>query len=406
MPTPRYKLPYGELDNALLRLDTLLSGAWSPRIAAIVQATRTFAYHGGTNSAGVIIPDGTIVIPDGGTYYVQRTAAGVVSADALLSFPAKIPIARCTTAGDKLTNFEDMRDVAMAQLAMLLNGGVDGQVLKNVAGIVTWGAGGGSGGAADFVPDTDNAFDIGTLLKQWRTGRFKTSVVTPKLSNPGGGTVLETLTQTGGLTLTGTSAGYTLTRPAASGANWDQQAIAAAGIAGSAHVTAKATFADKRIMLGLSVNPAASASYLTIDYAIHVNNLGQVSAWNSGVQQGSTLTTYVAGDVFTISYSGTTIEFAKNGVVFYTKTIAANLVLKFDSSFYDPSGQLMDVVFSHVNVTTIEADAALNAPEFQVAGVKVVGARQAAIPVATAGTELARINAIRDALIAHGLIAP
>jgi hypothetical protein len=141
MPTPRYNLPYGELNDALLRLDTLIYGAWAPRLDGMVEATRTFAYHGGVNNAGTIIPDGTIVVPDGGTYFIHRTAAGVVSADLALDFPTKIPIARATTAGGVLTNFEDMRDLQVSQLVA----GVVAYVNAAIDGMV----------AGTFVDDTD-----------------------------------------------------------------------------------------------------------------------------------------------------------------------------------------------------------------------------------------------------------
>jgi hypothetical protein len=176
--TPRYRFPYGDLDGALLRLDLASWAAWSPDIDLSVAATRTFAYHGGYAADGTLCPDGTIAIPDGTTKYVQRTPAGVVTADAALDFPHKIPMAVATAAGGLLTHIEDIRDIVLAQVLgffknpmttagdLIVGGAVgapgrlgistNGYVLTLTGGVPVWAApsGGGGGGGTSLFPKT------------------------------------------------------------------------------------------------------------------------------------------------------------------------------------------------------------------------------------------------------------
>jgi hypothetical protein len=121
--TPRYRLPFGDFDAALTRLDTIIRGGWSPRIAGMVKSTRTYAYHGGFALDGedlILIPDGTIVIPDNTAKYIQRTPEGDVSADDALDLATKIPMAYVETLMGELVHFEDIRD---STEAALLTGG-------------------------------------------------------------------------------------------------------------------------------------------------------------------------------------------------------------------------------------------------------------------------------------------
>jgi len=170
--SPRYRLPFGQLDDALMRLDTLVFGAWSPRIAGMVAASRTFAYHGGyAMVAGVptVIADGTIVCTDNATRYIQRTAAGVVSADAALDPVTKIPMALVVCASGALTHFEDLRDLAFRPAIVGANGdllivdgsghvvalavGAEGKVLTVTSGIPAWATPAAGGLSGDIFWD-------------------------------------------------------------------------------------------------------------------------------------------------------------------------------------------------------------------------------------------------------------
>lgn len=174
--TPRFKLPYGDLDGALVQLDTLLFGGWAPRVTLVSPLTRVWAYFGGYNFDGSQSPNGTITLNGGnGTWYVQRTPAGVVTADAALD-TSKIPMARVVVTGGAIVSFNDIRDLAFAALATALGlkitnpmttlgdlivGGVagvpgvlsvaaipDGYVVTKAAGVPAWVAPGGGGGSS------------------------------------------------------------------------------------------------------------------------------------------------------------------------------------------------------------------------------------------------------------------
>jgi hypothetical protein len=176
--TPRYRLPYADPEGALLRLDTIIFGGWAPNLDGMVAATRTFAWHGGFNADGSLTADGTIVIPDSSTKYVQRTYAGAVSADAALDLASKIPMAVVTAAGGLLAHFEDIREIglwsARARILALYGGaegdtvyshsGVptilsvgaapDGYVLSLAGGLPAWAAAAGGGGSASLFSKT------------------------------------------------------------------------------------------------------------------------------------------------------------------------------------------------------------------------------------------------------------
>lgn len=195
--------------------------------------------------------------------------------------------------------------------------------------------------ASDLTPSATNARDLGATALRWRTGYFATSIVTPKISNAA--VPNAALVGSGGMTVTGTTAGYTIT--AGVSPAWGQQVYSTSSFSGVALATATAAQNNLRMMFGLSTNPTASASYTNLAYAIYCNNLGVVEVYQNGVPQGS-FGAYVAGDIFTVEYTGSAIEFAKNGVVFRTVAVAAGLTFFFDSSYFDTGASLTSVTFS------------------------------------------------------------
>lgn len=172
--TPRFKLPYGDLDGALVQLDTLIFGGWAPRVTLVSPLERVWAYFGGYNPDGSQTPNGTITLNGGnGTWYIQRTAAGVVSADLALAPATKIPMARVVVTGGAIVSFNDIRELAFRDVwqgaagdILMRNGagGItvlsvgaspDGYVLTLAGGSPSWAAGGGGGGgSASVIPYT------------------------------------------------------------------------------------------------------------------------------------------------------------------------------------------------------------------------------------------------------------
>lgn len=202
--SPRFRLPYGDVDGLITRLDTILNG-WGPRLDGMVKSTRTFAYYGGftVEADGTVtkIADGTIAIPDGTTKYVQRAPDGTVTADATLDLVNKMPMAVCTAASGALVSAFDIRDLAISQL---LTGGptvsnagsavVDRAKILNFIGATITLTGddqanisisgtGTAGGDPAFVPDTSpttqtDEFSAGSLDGKWGWRNQNGSAVT------------------------------------------------------------------------------------------------------------------------------------------------------------------------------------------------------------------------------------
>lgn len=173
--TPRFKLPYGDLDGSLVLLDTLVFGGWGPRITNVSPLERIWAYFGGYNPDGSQSPNGTITLNGGnGTWYIQRTTSGTVSADATLAPATKIPMAQVVISGGKIVSFNDIREMAFRDVWQGTSGDIlyrngsggvgvlsigaspDGYVLTLSGGAPAWLAsgGGGGGGSASVIPYT------------------------------------------------------------------------------------------------------------------------------------------------------------------------------------------------------------------------------------------------------------
>ena len=126
-------------------------------------------------------------------------------------------------------------------------------------------------------------------------------------------------------------------------AGWGNGGAASAQIlSGDGGVVFTVSDMDKRLMCGLSdSNP--DEHFLPIQYAIYLNNNGTVSVFESSFDRG-VLTTYQAGDRFSIERTGSSIEYMKNDVVFYTSTVLSSGPLLVDTSFYDTAALISNVV--------------------------------------------------------------
>lgn len=168
--TPRFKLPYGDPDGSLVQIDTLIFGGWGPRVTLVSPLERIWAYFGGYNPDGSQTANGTITLNGGnGTWYIQRTPTGTVSADATLAPATKIPMARVVVAGGAIVSFNDIREMAFRDVWQGASGDIlfrngsggvsvlsigaspDGYVLTLAGGSPSWAAGGGGGGGSTSV---------------------------------------------------------------------------------------------------------------------------------------------------------------------------------------------------------------------------------------------------------------
>lgn len=88
-------------------------------------------------------------------------------------------------------------------------------------------------------------------------------------------------------------------------------------------------------MVGLNTDPTTDASYGTLDFAIYIEAGVEVWAWENGAPASATFPPAVVGDVFSITYNGKTVVYAKNGVPFYTNNSPApGLSLYLDTALH------------------------------------------------------------------------
>ena len=89
--------------------------------------------------------------------------------------------------------------------------------------------------------------------------------------------------------------------------------------------------------IGLNSNPTTDNSYTSIDYAILAQSDGKIRVVennNFKYNDGS----FADGDLFKITYDGSSVKYSKNGTVFHTtNNVASGQTLFFDSSVYDVS---------------------------------------------------------------------
>ncbi|MBK9066957.1 MAG: hypothetical protein IPL76_08730 [Gemmatimonadetes bacterium] len=98
------------MDENALRLDAMAHEQWAQNRAAT--AGLTYGYFGGVTmdtGAPVRVANGTVALANNTVNYVERTAAGVVSANAAGFTAGRIPMAKVTTAAGAITAVEDWR---------------------------------------------------------------------------------------------------------------------------------------------------------------------------------------------------------------------------------------------------------------------------------------------------------
>jgi hypothetical protein len=98
------------MDENALRLDAMAHEQWAQNRATA--AGLTFGYFGGVTmdtGAPVRVANGTVALANNTVNYVERTAAGLVSANAVGFTAGRIPMAKVTTAAGAITTVEDWR---------------------------------------------------------------------------------------------------------------------------------------------------------------------------------------------------------------------------------------------------------------------------------------------------------
>jgi hypothetical protein len=132
---------------------------------------------------------------------------------------------------------------------------------------------------------------------------------------------------------------------------WDSDCYSAESYTGGAYCSFIPEQATANLMVGLNNDPESSTNSTSLDYAIYLTSGGVVYIYESG-ESSAALTTYVAGDTFTVIYDGYYVNYMKNGVLLKTPVVAnANRKFYLDSSFHTPGGSVRNVRFGPTSNT-------------------------------------------------------
>lgn len=139
--------------------------------------------------------------------------------------------------------------------------------------------------------------------------------------------------------------GYRVIKTGGAGA-WDSQVSTLSASIGNASITFTPNLGNRNFAMGISADPNIGTNVADIDYAIQCTAAGTVHVWEFGVDLGVFGAGYIAGSIFKIIYSGTTIQYLQNNVAFRTITVAANLTFYLDSAFFDPGADVYGILFN------------------------------------------------------------
>jgi hypothetical protein len=142
------------------------------------------------------------------------------------------------------------------------------------------------------------------------------------------------------------STDYTVfTKTGGSNGAWDVHVYSAEGFVRGAAVAARAGgTATYRVMFGLNSDPAANASFSSIDYSYYMNN-GSVAIYESGASVAGSWGTYTTSTEFQITYDGYFVRYYKDGVMQREVSRIMGTALYFDSSFNYTNNSLTNVSF-------------------------------------------------------------
>lgn len=150
---------------------------------------------------------------------------------------------------------------------------------------------------------------------------------------------------TGNITVSGTGTSpRTFTKTAGATNTWDAQVYSLTGFTdGRVEFTAPTNCGSVHIMIGLTTDPAASASYDTIDFAMYIS-AGTLYKYTNGT--GTALNTIVSpGDRLAVQKMSGEISYWKNGVRLSTDSSTPGAVVYLDSSFYELNSAVSGVCY-------------------------------------------------------------
>ncbi len=148
---------------------------------------------------------------------------------------------------------------------------------------------------------------------------------------------------------TGVTASAGVLAKTSASAAWDSGAASTRAIT-SGHVELTASEVNKYRSIGLN-HGDIGAGLDDIDYALILAGNGtpggtaSLQIYEAGVERWAPQG-FAAGDRLRVAIVGNTIQYSRNGTVFYTSTVAPALPLRIDTSFYNADAKLLGVVMS------------------------------------------------------------
>jgi hypothetical protein len=148
----------------------------------------------------------------------------------------------------------------------------------------------------------------------------------------------------------GADLGTVFKRPG-TGSAWNAGAYSSGRTSGPdvvAFFKANQTNAD--LVVGLSTSPTASSGFADIPHAWFCNASGNLQILESGTPAPTAVGSYTTSTVLGIKYTGTNIEYLKDGAVLRTVSAGAS-TYRIDSSIYTPSASFSLVRSSFAGLT-------------------------------------------------------
>lgn len=112
--------------------------------------------------------------------------------------------------------------------------------------------------------------------------------------------------------------------------SWNAGFISAQSIAGDGYVETVALTLSE-CMFGLDAVDSG-VNWTDIDYGLCPRTSGSIDIFEAGVQKASAVTTYNPGDLLRVQRAGNTVQFLKNGVVFFTSSTPSTGNVHLDAS--------------------------------------------------------------------------
>lgn len=128
---------------------------------------------------------------------------------------------------------------------------------------------------------------------------------------------------------------------------YNAQAYSVEGYTNNITLSFTAHQTDKYVIMGISSNPSLDqTNAFQYGWFLFADGANQVYFSGVGQGSGSVSGSYNAGDIFKITYDGTSMKFYKNNVLAMTVEDVTGTTWYIDSSFYSADAQLDDIMFT------------------------------------------------------------